>query len=74
MYRLKLKEDVITTIPTIGFGVETIDFDGNTFTIWDLGGQSQVRSLCNKLNKKRNIVIKKINILINSKTIKKKKF
>eukprot|EP01080_Neovahlkampfia_damariscottae_P011844 gene11844-5174_t len=44
LYKLKLQEDVLTTVPTIGFGVETIEYDGNTFTIWDLGGQTQGKS------------------------------
>ncbi|KAG0195111.1 hypothetical protein BGX31_006740, partial [Mortierella sp. GBA43] len=34
LYRLKLGE-VVTTIPTIGFNVETITYNKFTLTIWD---------------------------------------
>lgn len=44
MYRIKLNE-LITTIPTIGFNVETLEVEGVSMTIWDVGGQSRVRSL-----------------------------
>ncbi|XP_067939271.1 uncharacterized protein [Watersipora subatra] len=45
MYKLKLNE-VVTTIPTIGFNVETITpKKGLTFTVWDVGGQSRIRLL-----------------------------
>jgi small GTP-binding protein len=39
LYKLKLNETV-TTIPTIGFNVETVSPNKNiTFTVWDVGGQ-----------------------------------
>lgn len=39
LYKLKLNETV-TTIPTIGFNVETVSPSKNlTFTVWDVGGQ-----------------------------------
>ncbi|XP_076810407.1 uncharacterized protein LOC143453131 [Clavelina lepadiformis] len=45
LYRLKLKESV-STIPTVGFNVETIEpCDGLTLTVWDVGGQGNLRSL-----------------------------
>lgn len=31
--------EVMTTMPTIGFGVETIEIDGTPVSVWDLGGQ-----------------------------------
>lgn len=46
IYRLKLGE-VVSTIPTIGFNVETlapIDSD-HDLTLWDVGGQPTVRPL-----------------------------
>ena len=42
MYKLKLNE-VVTTIPTIGFNVEEIQFHNLTMTVWDVGGQKAVR-------------------------------
>ncbi|RUS80697.1 hypothetical protein EGW08_011520 [Elysia chlorotica] len=44
LYRLKLGE-VVTTIPTIGFNVETISVAGLTITCWDLGGRDKMRPL-----------------------------
>ncbi|XP_067939262.1 uncharacterized protein [Watersipora subatra] len=45
MYKLKLNE-AVTTIPTIGFNVETITpKKGLTFTVWDVGGQDRIRAL-----------------------------
>ena len=38
LYKLKLGE-VVTTIPTIGFNVETVDYKNIRFTIWDFGGR-----------------------------------
>ena len=34
MYKLKLNE-VVTTIPTIGFNVETVEYKNICFTVWD---------------------------------------
>ncbi|KAM8754246.1 ADP-ribosylation factor 4-like [Acanthopagrus schlegelii] len=36
LYRLKLAE-VVTTIPTIGFNVETVEYKNISFTFWDIG-------------------------------------
>jgi len=44
LYKLKLGE-VITTIPTIGFNVETVEYKNITFTVWDVGGQDKIRPL-----------------------------
>ena len=44
LYRLKIGE-VVTTIPTIGFNVETIEYKNITFTMWDVGGQYKIRLL-----------------------------
>lgn len=38
LYKLRLGE-VVTTIPTIGFNVETITYKGINLTSWDLGGR-----------------------------------
>ena len=44
LYKLKLGE-IVTTIPTIGFNVETITHDGMALTIWDVGGCDKIRPL-----------------------------
>ncbi|XP_022597688.1 ADP-ribosylation factor 4 [Seriola dumerili] len=44
LYRLKLAE-VVTTIPTIGFNVETVEYNNISFTVWDVGGQTVIRPL-----------------------------
>eukprot|EP00429_Kryptoperidinium_foliaceum_P008535 CAMPEP_0176020058 /NCGR_PEP_ID=MMETSP0120_2-20121206/9706_1 /TAXON_ID=160619 /ORGANISM="Kryptoperidinium foliaceum, Strain CCMP 1326" /LENGTH=572 /DNA_ID=CAMNT_0017353145 /DNA_START=13 /DNA_END=1727 /DNA_ORIENTATION=- len=44
LYKMKLGE-VVTTMPTIGFNVETISIDGQQLTIWDLGLRSKARPL-----------------------------
>ncbi|KAF5660728.1 ubiquitin thiolesterase L3 [Fusarium circinatum] len=45
LYRLKFGE-VVQTIPTIGFNVETIDNpDGEKVTLWDVGGCDRIRPL-----------------------------
>jgi ADP-ribosylation factor protein 1 len=36
---------VMTTIPTIGFNVESIDYKNVSLTIWDIGGQDKIRKL-----------------------------
>jgi ADP-ribosylation factor protein 1 len=44
LYKLKLGETV-TTIPTIGFNVETVEYRNIAFTMWDVGGQDKIRPL-----------------------------
>ncbi|KAM4623028.1 ADP-ribosylation factor 6-like [Discoglossus pictus] len=45
LYKLKLNETV-STIPTIGFNVETVQPLRNvSFTVWDVGGQEKIRAL-----------------------------
>jgi ADP-ribosylation factor protein 1/Arf/Sar family protein len=44
LYKLKLGE-VVTTIPTIGFNVETVEYRNIQFTVWDVGGQDKIRPL-----------------------------
>ena len=38
LYKLKLGE-VVNTIPTIGFNVETVEYKNISFNVWDVGGQ-----------------------------------
>lgn len=44
LYKLKLGE-VVTTIPTIGFNVESVEYRNLNFTVWDVGGQDKIRPL-----------------------------
>ncbi len=45
LYKLKLNETV-STVPTIGFNVETVRPTKNvSFTVWDVGGQEMLRNL-----------------------------
>ena len=36
LYKLKLGE-VVTTIPTVGFNFETVEYQNVSFTVWDIG-------------------------------------
>jgi len=42
LYRLQVDEPV-TTVPTIGFNVETLQYKNIKFQVWDLGGQTSIR-------------------------------
>jgi ADP-ribosylation factor protein 1 len=42
--RLALGETV-STIPTIGFNVDTVKYKNIEFTMWDVGGQEKIRKL-----------------------------
>ncbi|PRP75419.1 putative ADP-ribosylation factor [Planoprotostelium fungivorum] len=44
LYRLQLGE-TMTTCPTIGFNVETIEYRNVKMTMWDVGGQDKIRAL-----------------------------
>mmetsp|Transcript_14112 Transcript_14112/g.32297 ORF Transcript_14112/g.32297 Transcript_14112/m.32297 type:complete len:184 (+) Transcript_14112:52-603(+) len=44
LYKLKLGT-VVTTVPTIGFNVETVEYRNLSFTVWDIGGQDRLRPL-----------------------------
>ncbi|XP_062587610.1 uncharacterized protein LOC134249256, partial [Saccostrea cucullata] len=45
LYKIKLNE-VVNSIPTIGFNVETVEpVKGISFTVWDMGGQDKIRPL-----------------------------
>ncbi len=44
LYKLKLNE-VVATIPTIGFNVDEVTVKNLTMTIWDVGGQTKIRPL-----------------------------
>eukprot|EP00055_Hartaetosiga_balthica_P000384 m.136394 g.136394 ORF g.136394 m.136394 type:complete len:176 (-) comp10651_c0_seq1:81-608(-) len=44
LYKLKLGQSV-TTIPTVGFNVETVTYKKVKFNVWDVGGQDKIRPL-----------------------------
>ena len=44
LYKLRLGE-IVTTIPTIGFNVETVEYKDINFTCWDVGGPDKIRPL-----------------------------
>ena len=44
LYKLKLNE-LVTTIPTVGFNVETLRYKSLQMTMWDVGGQDKIRAL-----------------------------
>jgi small GTP-binding protein len=43
-YKLHIGE-VQTTVPTIGFNVEKVQYKNVSFTVWDVGGQEKLRPL-----------------------------
>ena len=45
LYKLKLGE-IGTTIPTIGFNVETVEYKNVIFTVWDVVDQDKIQPLC----------------------------
>uniref|UniRef100_A0A7N0U6D8 ADP-ribosylation factor n=1 Tax=Kalanchoe fedtschenkoi TaxID=63787 RepID=A0A7N0U6D8_KALFE len=44
LYRLQIGE-VLSTVPTIGFNVEKVQYKNVMFTVWDVGGQEKLRPL-----------------------------
>jgi ADP-ribosylation factor-like protein 1 len=42
LYRMQVG-DVVTTIPTIGFNVESVVHNNIKLMVWDLGGQTSIR-------------------------------
>lgn len=44
LYKIKTNQSV-TTIPTVGFNVETVTYRNVKFNVWDVGGQDKIRPL-----------------------------
>ena len=44
LYKLKLGE-VVNSVPTIGFNLETVEYKNIKFTVWDVGGQTKIRMM-----------------------------
>ncbi|KAG8346770.1 putative ADP ribosylation factor family Signal recognition particle [Trypanosoma vivax] len=42
LYRLQLG-NVTSTVPTVGFNLETLHYKNISFEVWDLGGQANIR-------------------------------
>ncbi|KAG4302939.1 hypothetical protein PCK1_000882 [Pneumocystis canis] len=42
LYKMQVGE-VMTTVPTIGFNMETVCYKNIKFNVWDLGGQTSIR-------------------------------
>eukprot|EP01015_Nassula_variabilis_P035944 TRINITY_DN9150_c0_g1_i2.p1 TRINITY_DN9150_c0_g1~~TRINITY_DN9150_c0_g1_i2.p1 ORF type:complete len:107 (-),score=34.91 TRINITY_DN9150_c0_g1_i2:10-330(-) len=42
LFKLKLGE-VVASVPTIGFNVETVEYKNIRLTVWDVGGQDKIR-------------------------------
>lgn len=42
LYRLQLGT-VVSTVPTVGFNLETLQYKSVKFQVWDLGGQTGIR-------------------------------
>ncbi|KAK7799173.1 hypothetical protein U0070_020359 [Myodes glareolus] len=38
--------EIVTTIPTIGFNVETVEYKNVIFTVWDVVDQDKIQPLC----------------------------
>ncbi|XP_058426547.1 ADP-ribosylation factor 4-like [Diceros bicornis minor] len=45
LYKPKLGEMIVTTIPTIAFNVEIVEYKNIRFTVWGVGGQDKIRPL-----------------------------
>ncbi|KAK6185349.1 hypothetical protein SNE40_007602 [Patella caerulea] len=56
LYTLKLGE-VVTTIPTIGFNIETVEHKNQSLTVWDVGGRGKARFLYRHYYASTNAVI-----------------
>jgi len=56
LYKMKLGE-MVTTIPTIGFNVEVVEYKNLKFTMWDVGGQDKLRPLWRHYYQNTNGVI-----------------
>lgn len=45
LWKLKLRKSAPTTVPTVGFNVETVKHKNISFAVWDCGGQERIRPL-----------------------------
>lgn len=56
LYKLKLNETV-SSVPTIGFNVEEINYRNLKMTVWDIGGQTRLRQMWHYYYENGNAII-----------------
>ena len=56
LYKLKLGE-AVSTVPTIGFNVDKVQYKNLEMTIWDIGGQEKLRNLWHHYFQNTNALI-----------------
>ena len=56
LYQMQFGEAKVT-FPTLGFNVETVQYENITFQMWDLGGQSEIRPYWKCYYPKTNAVV-----------------
>ena len=56
LFKLKLGE-VVQSIPTIGFNVETVEFKKTKFKVWDVGGQDKIRPMWKHYSPNTDVLI-----------------
>uniref|UniRef100_A0A6U6QC54 ADP-ribosylation factor n=1 Tax=Zooxanthella nutricula TaxID=1333877 RepID=A0A6U6QC54_9DINO len=56
LYRMKLGE-AVTTLPTVGFNVEKLEYKNIVFTVWDLGGQTKTRAIWHSYHQETDALI-----------------
>ena len=49
--------EVVTTIPTIGFNVETVEYNSLKFTVWDFGWRDRLRPMWHRYYKGADAII-----------------
>lgn len=57
LYKLSRGAEVTTTIPTIGFNVETIELSKGDFVCWDVGGCDKIRPLWRHYFQNKEVMI-----------------
>jgi ADP-ribosylation factor protein 1 len=57
LYRLHIGE-VLSSIPTIGFNVEKVEYKNVAFTVWDVGGQDKLRPLWRQYFRNADALVK----------------
>ena len=61
LYLLKMNE-IVTTIPTIGFNVEDLDYKDRKITMWDIGGGEKTRHFWKCYIEKTKCIVFMLNI------------
>ncbi|KAM7346622.1 uncharacterized protein ACRADG_006479 [Cochliomyia hominivorax] len=75
LYKLKLSdENKLPIVPTIGYNVETIEYEGKKYTIWDVGGRPDVRVLWKYYTENKSAVIFVIDAANCDRLVEAKKF